>query len=236
MTLSKQTRDAIGRCTARLRRVVEAEYTAAAAGRYGLHVDPRVSDANVVVPAALTAHVEPDSALALTPSGAQERGELLGALTYLVTTGYSGPDAVRRLIREAAFTTVNRLLTIRIAESLSLLPPTLASGCSSSGPREVIDDLFPVLGARPDAGYWAYIEASGDELAPLLPALFDRRLPTLAFVPSHACLDELLGILNDVEVVEAWHEPEALGWAYQFFNSQDERATMRAVTGSAGLA
>lgn len=228
MTLSKQTRDAIGRCTGRLRRVLEAEYTAAAAGRYGLHVEPRTSSTETAVPAALSAHVEPPTALSLSPSGAQERSELLGALTYLVTTGYSGSDAVRRLVREAAFTTVNRLLTIRVAESLSLLPSTLASGRSSSGPREIIDDLFPVLGAGPDAGYWAYIEASGDELAPLLPALFDRRLPTSAFVPSHACLDELLNILNHDEVVDAWSEPEALGWAYQFFNSQDERGQMRA--------
>ena len=44
-----------------------------------------------------------------------------------------------------------------------------------------------------------------------------------AFAPSRACIDRALEILNDPVVAYAWAEPEALGWAYQFFNGDDVR-------------
>src|SRR5262249_51177046 len=37
-----------------------------------------------------------------------------------------------------------------------------------------------------------------------------------------------LEIINNSDVTHVWAEPEALGWAYQFFNREDERQRMRA--------
>ena len=60
-----------------------------------------------------------------------------------------------------------------------------------------------------------------------MPLLFDRRIPTAAFVPDRSCVDDAIAIINDPAVAGVWGAPEALGWAYQFFNSKDEREQMR---------
>ena len=62
---------------------------------------------------------------------------------------------------------------------------------------------------------------------PDVPSLFDPRNPLLPLAPRKAALDELVELLADPEVAEIWLAPDTLGWAYQFFNTGDERRQMR---------
>lgn len=232
MTLTKQARDAIARAVGRLRALFEDEYADQARGRFGFHVDRR---AGVEEPTAadrdnldedeqfLLPWVEPLSALSLSPSQVAQRSELVGALSYLRREGLDGGEAVARLIREAAFTSVNRLLAVRVGEAVGAFPEATANGRQSASYREVTQDLFPLLAQEEDEGFWRYLQVAGDELGATVPLLFDRRLPVSAFVPSRICIDKALDILNDPAVAEAWSEPEALGWSYQFFNGDDVR-------------
>jgi predicted RNA methylase len=231
VTLTKATRDAIGRTVAKLRGVMEEECSQQARGTFGLHASSRSpASANPSVSAALRHHVEPEQELSLSPEQRRQRHELIGALQYLVAEGASGSEAVERLIREAAFTAVNRILAIRVAEAVGVLPESLGLGRRSAGYRETIGELFPVLQMTEDEGYWAYLTTCGDEFGASVPLLFDRRSPLNAFVPSRSCLDEAIELVNAPEVAAAWGEPEALGWAYQFFNSETERQEMRAAS------
>ena len=227
MILDKNTRDAIGRVAGRLRRLFEREFRQQATGRYGIHVSPQASDGPDDIPETLRPHIEPPVALALSPQEVRQRAELLGALSYLVHEGATGQGAVEQLLREAAFTSVNRLLAARVAETIGVLPAAIGGGRQSAGYRDIVTDLFPALRQEDDEGFWLFLQACGDELGAAVPLLFDRRLPTSAFVPSRPCIDEALRLINDVDVAEAWREPEALGWAYQFFNSDEERADLR---------
>ena len=72
-------------------------------------------------------------------------------------------------------------------------------------------------------GYWRYLKLCGDELAADLPQLFDPRNPLLELVPSQAAFDELVIMICAPDLLNVWTAPDALGWAYQFFNSADER-------------
>ena len=128
------------------------------------------------------------------------------------------PGAVARLLREAAFTHLNRLLAIRISEAIGLLPESLGNGRQSRGFKD-LGEILPILADD----YWGYLQLCGDELAADAPALFDPRNPLLALRPSTSALDELLVLLGAAEAAHIWIAPDALGWAYQFFNTADER-------------
>ena len=234
MTLSKPDRDAIARAVQRLRALFEEEFTRQATGRFGLHTDRRAApDSKGDAPspedleAALRPWVEPVEALSLTPTQVVQRAELVGAIAYLHREGLDGGAAVTRLIREATFTATNQMLAVRVAEAIGVLPEVTAQGRQSSGYREVVRDLFPLLAQDSDEGLWTCIQVWGDELGATVPLLFDRRIPTAAFAPDRTCIDDAIAIINDPAVAAAWGEPEALGWAYQFFNKKDERDQMR---------
>jgi hypothetical protein len=238
VTLTKETRDAIARAVGRLRALFEDEFSDQAKGRFGLHVNRRPevtqeatgNETRTLEERLLRPWVEPLSALSLSPSQATQRSELIGALSYLRREGLVGGEAVARLVREAAFTAVNRLLAVRVGEAVGVFPEVTAKGRRSTAYLEVVQDLFPLLAQDEDEGLWRYLQVAGDELGAAVPLLFDRRLPISAFVPSRACVDAALAVLNDNEVADAWAEPEALGWAYQFFNGDDVRL-MREASG-----
>ena len=146
------------------------------------------------------------------------RRDLVEIIDHLRSLGETQAGAVARLLREAAFTHLNRLLAIRIAEAIGLLPESLANGRQSRGFKD-LGEIMPILGDD----YWGYLLLCGDELAADAPALFDPRNPLLALAPSTPALDELVALLADPEAAELWLAPDTLGWAYQFFNTGDER-------------
>jgi hypothetical protein len=186
MTMERETRDAIGRTVRSLRELFEGEFGKQASGRFGIRSAPRTDAASE---GHLDTWLDPLESLSLTPADFAQRDELIHALRYLTSEGQAPGDAVARLMREAAFTAVNRLLAVRVAEAIGILPPVLAAGRQSRGYREAVSDLFPAL-AYEEHSYWIYVQAAGDELSPGLPRLFDRRYPTSGFVPSRTCLDE----------------------------------------------
>jgi hypothetical protein len=217
VTLEKDTRDAIGRTVRALRELFEEEFGKQASGRFGIRSSRRTDVADA---GGLAAWLDPLESLSLTPAEFAQRDELVHALNYLESEGNEPDEAVARLIREAAFTAVNRMLAVRVAEAIGILPAVLSVGRQSPSFKEAVGDLFPAL-ANDENAYWTYLQVSGDELAPGVPRLFDRRRPTSAFVPSRACVDEALTLMTAGDLADAWVEPETLGWGYQFFNGDD---------------
>ena len=109
---------------------------------------------------------------------------------------------------------------------MGLVPPSLAEGRASRGFREVLE-VAPLVAGDETGGYWTYLRLCGDEMAGDAPVLFDPRNPLLTLSPSVAALDELVGMLSDSAAQEIWTASETFGWAYQFFNTGDERRQMR---------
>jgi len=154
------------------------------------------------------------------------RRQIVDVVAHLQSEGDTAWSAVARLIREAVFTHLNRLVAIRIAEALGLLRPSMVDGRGSKGFRDVLE-LAPLLAGDDTGGYWTYLQLCGDELAAELPTLFDPRNPLLALAPSPGALDDLVEGLADASAAELWTAPDCLGWVYQFFNTSEERRTMR---------
>jgi hypothetical protein len=195
----------------RARSILENDLANVAAGRFGIDTGGTLAD-------------EVD--LRLDASSMAARREIVAIVMHLTSEGLQQATAVARLVREAVFTHLNRLVAIRIAEAIGLLPPSLAQGRSSQGFRDLLETT-PLLASDDTGGYWTYLQLCGDELAGDVPTLFDPRNPLLALVPSPGALDDLVGLLANPATAGLWTAPDCLGWVYQFFNTSDERRGMR---------
>jgi hypothetical protein len=131
-----------------------------------------------------------------------------------------------RIVREHAFTVLNRLAALRMAEARGLLIESLAGGYNSKGFQLYARLAGTGLGERGDA-YRSYLFSLFDEFALDLRVLFDRFSPTGRLFPRETALLETLELMNDPEVVPLWAEDETIGWIYQYFNSKEERKKMR---------
>jgi hypothetical protein len=205
--LDAAQRTKLDRLISRARTVLEDDFATQAEGRFGIHPDGTIED---------------EAALPDSTTDKNTRSDLEQIVDHLVTLGEEPAGAVARLLREAAFTHLNRLIAIRIAEAIGLLPESLAKGFQSRGFRD-LGEIMPILAGD----YRGYLRLCGDELAPDAPALFDPRNPLLALEPSTAAFDELVALMADPRSADIWHAPDAFGWAYQFFNTAEERREMR---------
>ncbi len=209
--LAASQRTKLERLIGRARTILEDGLAAQAAGRFGIDSDGTIAG---------------EETLRLGPSEVFDRREVVEVVEHLRSEGNSAAEAVALLIREAGFTHLNRLVAIRIAEALGMLPESLAEGERSQGYRDV-QELAPLLAADETNGYWAYLRLCGDELAGDVPNLFDPRNPLLTLAPSPVTLRDLVALFADAENADLWTAPDCLGWAYQFFNTGEERRAMR---------
>ncbi|MCP5535435.1 MAG: BREX-1 system adenine-specific DNA-methyltransferase PglX [Akkermansiaceae bacterium] len=135
-------------------------------------------------------------------------------------------DAIDRLLREQAFTVLNRLAALRMAEERGIVLECVRQGTKSEG-----FTLFE-MNAGTDLGdahqrYVTYLECLYDELSIDLGVLFDRFSPHGLLFPGEAGLKEVLAFLGDADIKHLWAEDETIGWIYQYWNSKEERKAMR---------
>lgn len=193
------------------RSLLEADLTSTLEGDFGIHhSDGRIEEAE---------------ALSLDACQAAVRIDLLDIVAFLRSEGEAKPAAVERLIREAAFTHVNRLVALRVAEGLGVLPEAIGNGLASQGFRDFAE-IAPASANEDWERFRLFVRICADELSVDVPALFDPRNPLLELEPSTAAFSELIEMFVAADET-IWFAPDALGWSYQFFNSAEERKEMR---------
>lgn len=156
-----------------------------------------------------------------------QRDKIVAAIEHKRATGTTATEAVTDYVRDAAFTTLNRFVALKMLEARELVQECITKGEQSAGFREY-SGMAPGVSLLPDAaGYRIYIESLFDEFSTEIKVLFDRRDAASVLWPKRQTFDELLTILNAQELAEIWGEDETIGWVYQFFNSGEERKKMR---------
>lgn len=151
---------------------------------------------------------------------------------YLATTpGKSDKDRVKqvlsRIVREQAFTVLNRLAALRMAEARDFLLESVGKGQSSKG-FQLYRQLAGTSHGETGDAYRNYLFSLFDEFSIDLAVLFDRYSTQGRLFPRESALLELLAEINHHEIEALWAEDETIGWIYQYFNSQEERKKMRA--------
>ena len=131
-----------------------------------------------------------------------------------------------RMVREQAFTVLNRLAALLMMEARGQLIESVSKGYQSRGYQLYSKIAGTALGETGQA-YQVYLFSVFDELAQELPALFDRYAANGLLFPRETALRALLDELNHFEVEPLWAEDETIGWIYQYFNSKEERKAMR---------
>lgn len=210
--MEKHVRNAIGSTAQRLRSALEAEYAEQLEGIFDVHESGAVGDSPGI-------HLSSQERLTWS--------KIRAALAYHEAGGLSTSDAVARFVRDAAFTTLNRFVALKMLEARGLVQQCVSRGAESAGYREYAG-LAPALDALPNnGGYRIYLESLFDELATEIKALFDRRDSASLLWPRPQALAPVLAELNRPGLDSVWAEDETIGWFYQFFNSKEERQRMR---------
>lgn len=146
-------------------------------------------------------------------------------------------ESFYQLVREQAFTILNRFASLRMAEERDIIRESVRQGYNSEG-FLVFDELTGKgKTAELYKRYTWYLFAIFDELAQDLPAVFDRYSPYAILFPGEATLLKLLDIINDEDInifreegfqpINLWKEDETIGWIYQYYNSREEITAMR---------
>ncbi|RKH26129.1 BREX-1 system adenine-specific DNA-methyltransferase PglX [Corallococcus sp. CA041A] len=212
--MDKDTRNAIERATQRARMLLEEDFAAQLEGGFDVHRDGKLA-------AKAGGH--------LSARQAFQRERIVAAIEHKRASGMSAADSVGDYLRDAAFTTINRFVALKMLEARELMQECITKGEQSAGYREFAG-MAPGLPLLPDsAGYRLYIESLFDELSTEVKVLFDRRDPSSVLWPKRATFEQLLEVLNDGELAKVWGEDETIGWVYQYFNSLEERQAMKDV-------
>ena len=217
MAFDQGTRNRLQRLVSDCRKSLTDEFTLQLQQHYGL--DPRTGEVTELARLTHLSDRERHTAALLRETLAH----------YLAGAGESKAQrqaAIDRIIREQAFTVLNRLAALLMMEARGLLLPAVSQGTQSQAFELYRHVAGTALGETGEA-YRTFLFSLFDEYALDLPALFDRFAPQGRLFPRETALNELLALLNDHEIEPLWALDETIGWIYQYFNSQEERKAMR---------
>jgi hypothetical protein len=219
MAFDQSTRNRLQRFVNEARKVQEEEFTRQLQNDYGL--DPT---SGTITPLENLRHLD---------NAQRETARILRDTLahYCASQEADARTGLERIVREQAFTVLNRLAALRMAEARGLLIESVANCGRNAGYQAKGFQLYARLtgtglGETGDA-YRVYLFSVFDELAQDLPGLFDRYSPQGRLFPREASLLQLLALINDAEIEPLWAEDETMGWIYQYFNSREERKAMR---------
>ena len=176
------------------RKLLESDLAQILEGRFGIQKDGLI---------------EPEANLSLDASSLESRRDLESVVLHLRSEGESATGSVERLLREAAFTHLNRLIAVRIAEAIGMLPETLSRGIDSPGFRD-FREVAPLSGSDDWDRFRLFLNLCADELSADVPALFDPRNPVLVLEPSLPTLADLVGAISATPAT-IWEAPDTLG-------------------------
>jgi hypothetical protein len=217
MAFDQSTRGRLQKLVNSCRGLLSDEFSIQLQQTYGL--DPKTGE---VTPMARLTHLD-------------DRQRHTAVVLRQTLAHYLGADAddtdhriavLDRMVREQAFTVLNRLAALLMMEARGQLIESVSKGYQSRGYQLYSKIAGTALGETGQA-YQVYLFSVFDELAQELPALFDRYAANGLLFPRETALRALQDELNHFEIEQLWSEDETIGWIYQYFNSKEERKAMR---------
>ena len=164
MAFDQSTRNRLQRFVNDARKVQEEEFTRQLQNDYGL--DPT---SGTITPLENLRHLN---------DAQRETARILRDTLahYCASQEADAQTGLERIVREQAFTVLNRLAALRMAEARGLLIESVGNGYQAKGFQLYARLAGTGLGETGDA-YRVYLFSVFDELAQDLPGLFDRYSP-----------------------------------------------------------
>ncbi|MGC6448026.1 MAG: BREX-1 system adenine-specific DNA-methyltransferase PglX [Rubripirellula sp.] len=176
----------------------------------------------------------PADELALSDEDVAARKVIDAYISLRQQAGVDRADAVSEYIRESAYTWANRLVALRCMEARELLDDEVIVGREAYGGRSLVHHRLaqtsPELCTGEDDGRFAMLFGVFAERAETLPMLFDPESPSIALRPSPPALKNCLAWLSGTAKARSqepatdavFAAPDALGWAYQYWNTEEK--------------
>ncbi|RMG42890.1 MAG: BREX-1 system adenine-specific DNA-methyltransferase PglX [Methanobacteriota archaeon] len=165
----------------------------------------------------------------------QTRRQLQSWMAEETQGGLNAPEAVEKLIKETAFTWLNRLVAFKMMEARKIIRGTIDKGTDSNGFKFYLADHDEELrryeSGQAEEAYRRFLLWQCRQIAEQdhLEVLFDPdNLPSRLF-PRPRALNRLLDLLNNETLAEAWQQEETIGWVYQYFIEEDKDAVFEKI-------
>lgn len=156
------------------------------------------------------------------------------------SAGVSRETAVREYVRESAHTWANRLLALRMMEARGLIDEVVLAR-ADYGNRSLEHhralQADPSLRTQEDEGLASVLEGVFTRMSDRLPNLFEPASPATALRPSTTALKKAIALLSGTEAPrgqqpstgDVFTAADALGWAYQYWNTEEKDRVFEAV-------
>jgi len=173
----------------------------------------------------------------LTEEERQARQDILAHFKHIEALGYKRKETLEQLIREIAFTHLNRLCAYKMMEVREVyvggqkFREAVSKGLKSQGFLFYLAD-HPEDEKRYNAGdqegaYRHFLNWLGGTLSQEIGVLFSPTDPANRVYPPQRVLDEVLDLLNSEELNGIWSQDETIGWVYQYFTPKELRDQAR---------
>lgn len=217
MALDKALRNTLRHMVTRCRRLLEEAVGDVLEGKFGVRRDGKVESAENM------GH--------LSAEDAGYREQVLHHLRHLQASGFAPAEATGRLIREAAYTHLNRLCAYKMAERRKLIREAVGRGMKSNGFFFYLDEHPEDEGlwssGRQDEAYRHFLDWQSGELSEEMEALFSPADPANHLSPPQRVLEAVLDLINSDELEDVWDQEETIGWVYQYYTPKELRDQAR---------
>lgn len=176
------------------------------------------------------------------------RKDILDHFGHINARGFKPKESLDQLVREIAFTHLNRLCAYKMMEAREVyvggqkFREAVSRGVNSNGVKfylaEHEDDERLFNTGHQDVAYRHYLDWLGGALSDEIGVLFNPNDPANRLYPRQKTLDEVLELLNEggikaeeTELREQWpkiwSQDETIGWVYQYFTPKELRDQAR---------
>jgi hypothetical protein len=220
--MDQNTRNTLRNVVTQCRRLLEESVAQVLQGQFGIYAAGKKDEVQI----------EPEARMShLSDEDRAYRQDLLDHYEHIKALGYKAKDALAQLIREVAFTHLNRFCAYRMMESRGLIRESVSKGLKSQGflfylaDHEEDERRFNT--GQQDIAYRHFLNWLGGTLSEEIGVLFAPTDPANRLYPPQRVIDQVLGLLNDPELAGIWSEDEAIGWVYQYFTPKELRDQAR---------
>jgi hypothetical protein len=235
--MNQEIRNKLRNVVTQCRKLLENSVSQELEGKYGIFAkkDQVTADPN----AAMTHLTEEEQAA---------RKDILDHFGHIKARGFKPKDALDQLVREIAFTHLNRLCAYKMMEAREVyvggqkFREAVSRGINSNGVKFYLADhpeeerLFNT--GQQDVAYRRFLDWLGGLLSDEIGVLFNPNDPANRLYPRQATLDEVLELLNGggirpdeialkTEWPNIWVQDETIGWIYQYFTPKEMREKAR---------
>ncbi len=235
--MNQEIRNRLRNVVTQCRKLLEESVSQELEGKYGIF--------------AKKDHVTADPSAPMTHLTEEEQGarkDILDHFTHIKARGFKPKEALDQLVREIAFTHLNRLCAYKMMEAREVyiggqkFREAVSRGIDSNGVKFYLadhpDDERLYNTGHQDIAYRHFLNWLGGLLSGEIGVLFNPDDSANRLYPKQTILDDVLGLLNnggikpeETELREAWpkiwSQDETIGWVYQYFTPKELRDAAR---------